>query len=132
MDIENYQKMIVWQKAMDVVVITYSLCRKLPKTELYALQNQMKRAAVSIPSNIAEGQARNSDKEFIQFLAIAKGSRAELETQLILCTRLNYLAKSDITEVMSILEEISKMLSALIKNLSSKKKLKLSTKNLAD
>ena len=119
-EVDNYQKMIVWQKAMDVTVMVYSLCRKLPKSEMYALQDQMKRASVSVPSNIAEGQARNSKKEFIQFLSIAKGSKAELETQLLLCIKLGYLIDSDISEAMKSLSEISKMLSALIKNLHSK------------
>ena len=78
----------------------------------------MKRAAVSIPSNIAEGQSRGQ-KEFVQFLKIARGSRAELETQLMICTYLKFLTDTDIESAMSLLEEISKMTSALIKKLSS-------------
>ena len=115
MAVENYQKMIVWQKAMDVTVMVYSLCRKLPNTELYALQNQMKRAAVSIPSNIAEGQSRTSNREFAHYLSMARGSKAELETQLLLCVKLDYLTSTDISKTMKLLEEISKMLAALIK-----------------
>ena len=108
---------------MATTVAVYKLCRKLPKTELYGLQNQMKRAAVSIPSNIAEGQSRPSKKEFAYFLSIAKGSRAELETQLLLCVRLGFLADTDISETIALLEEISKMLTALIKNLVQSSKL---------
>ena len=139
---ENYQKLEVWKKsmelvervyplirklpreetyalAMELVERVYPLIRKLPREETYALADQMRRAAVSIPSNIAEGQSRGT-REFIQFLKVAKGSRAELETQLLLCARLQYLTNSDIASVLSDLEEISKMLSSLIKYLSSK------------
>jgi len=81
---KNYRDLIVWQKAMDVATEIYKICKKLPKEELFALSDQMRRAAVSIPSNIAEEQARISKNEFIRLLSIAQGSRAELETQLLL------------------------------------------------
>ena len=110
--------MVVWRKSMDVAVMIYALCQKLPKSELYTLQSQMKRAAVSIPSNIAEGQSRLSDKEFARFLSIAKGSRSELETHLQLCVRLGYLTEEDILEVSMIMTEISKMLATLIGKLT--------------
>lgn len=117
MGVKSYQELIVWQKSMAVAKMIYSLVKKLPKEELFALSDQMRRAAVSIPSNIAEGQARNSTKEFLQFLAIARGSKAELETQLLLCVQVNYLAPSDISEVMVQLQEVGKMLHALTKTL---------------
>ena len=104
---------------MDLVERVYPLIRQLPREETYALADQMRRAAVSIPSNIAEGQSRGT-REFIRFLKVAKGSRAELETQLLLCVRLHYLTNSDTESVLSGLEEISKMLAGLIKHLSSK------------
>ena len=116
---ENYQKLEVWKKSMELVAQVYPLIKRLPREETYALADQMRRAAVSIPSNIAEGQSRGT-REFIQFLRVAKGSRAELETQLLLCVRLQYLTNSDIASVLSNLEEISKMLSSLIKYQSSK------------
>ena len=116
---ENYQKLEVWKKSMELVAQVYPLIKRLPREETYALADQMRRAAVSIPSNIAEGQSRGR-REFIQFLRVAKGSRAELETQLLLCVRLQYLTNSDIASVLSNLEEISKMLSSLIKYQSSK------------
>ena len=84
MESKGYKQLIVWQKAMDLTVQIYRLVKLLPKEELYALSDQMRRAAVSIPSNIAEGQSRYSNKEFIQFLNIAKGSNAELFTQLLI------------------------------------------------
>ena len=116
---ENYQTLDVWKKYMDLVEEIYRLLKKLPKEETYALADQMRRAAVSIPSNIAEGQSRGA-KEFIQFLKVARGSRAELETQLLICERLNYLTRADIESSLNLLEEISKMLSALIKHLGAK------------
>ena len=119
MVVKSYQDLIVWQKAMNVATMIYSLVKKLPKEELFALSDQMRRAAVSIPSNIAEGQARNSTREFLQFLAIARGSKAELETQLLLCVQVNYLAPTDISEVMEQLQEVGKMLHALTKTLTT-------------
>ena len=81
---KSYRELIVWQKSMELAEKVYLLVKALPKEETYALSDQMRRAAVSIPSNIAEGHARQSQKEFLQFLCIARGSRAELETQLLL------------------------------------------------
>ena len=111
----SYKDLIVWQKSNDLVLEIYTITRQLPKHELYGLCSQAQRAVVSIPSNIAEGHARNHTKEFIQFLGIAFGSTAELETQLLLMEKLypdlNYkVAKS-------LLVEIQKMLMALIKKL---------------
>jgi len=118
----NYQDLIVWQKAMDMTVEIYKLVKKLPKDEIYSLSDQMRRAAVSIPSNIAEGQERNSSKEFTRYLLIAQGSRAELETQLIICQRIGYFTDSDITDVMTLLKEIGRMLNALKKKLANGRK----------
>ena len=118
MDTKSYRDLLVWQKAMLAAKMVYLLVKQLPQEELFALSNQMRRAAISIPSNIAEGQARNSTKEFLQFLSIAKGSKAELETQLILCVEINYLSYNDVYPILALLEEIGKMLNALIKKLS--------------
>ena len=118
MKTSDFKKLIVWQKAMDIVVATYTLTQKLPTSEIYGLSNQMRRAAVSVPSNIAEGQSRNSDKEFAQFLTIARGSLSELETQLHICARVNFLSDSDIAEVLTNIKEVGKMLRTLITKLS--------------
>ena len=118
MAIKNYKDFIVWQKAMQAVKQLYLLVKKLPKEEMFALSDQMRRCAVSIPSNIAEGQQRNSDAEFVRFLTYAQGSRAELETQLLICVSIGYLTDEDITEIMVLLEEINKMLASLIRTLS--------------
>jgi len=120
MGIQNYQDLIVWQKSMDLAAQIYQVTKKLPKEEMYSLTNQMRRAAVSISSNIAEGQARHSTKEFLHFLRIAQGSKAELETQLLLCQKINYLSDSDTSEAFNLLQEIGKMLTVLAKVVVSK------------
>lgn len=120
MQIYSYRDLVVWQNAMQIVEETYILIRKLPKEEKYALSDQMRRAAVSIPSNIAEGQARRTTKDFIKFLSIARGSIAELETQYLICVRLGYLNDSQIISVMNMLAENGRMINALINKLSTK------------
>lgn len=117
--VKNYQELVVWQKSMTAVKMLYSLVKKLPKEELFALSDQMRRCAVSIPSNIAEGQQRKSIGEFSRFINIAQGSRAELETQLLICVSIGYLSEDDIAELMNLLSEINKMLSSLTKALPS-------------
>ena len=113
----NYKELKVWQKAMDLTIEVYKLVKLLPKEETYALSDQMRRAVVSIPSNIAEGQGRNSDKEFIQFLSIARGSLWELETQIEICLRIGYIDQSLATNIYNLIAEISKMLNALSNSL---------------
>lgn len=116
----TYRDLIVWQKSMDMVEELYKLVRTLPREETYALSDQMRRAAVSIPSNIAEGYARNSKKEYVQFLSVAKGSCAELETQLELAIRLNYFSKENAKSCASVLLEIEKMLTSMQNKLREK------------
>ena len=94
-EIKNHKDLEVWKKSMDLVSNIYKITESFPNKELYGLTNQIRRAAVSIPSNIAEGAARNSKKEFIQFLYIALGSLSELETQIIIANRLEYLNNLD-------------------------------------
>jgi four helix bundle protein len=120
--VNSFQDLIVWQKAMALATDIYRVTRLLPKEELFGLTSQLRRAAVSIPSNIAEGQARNSPKEFLNFISIAKGSAAELTTQLDLCTRLGYLADAQHAPVATLAAEVARMLNAL----SAKIKAKLS------
>lgn len=104
---------------MELVTEVYLLAKKLPKEERFALSDQIRRSAISIPSNIAEGQGRNSTKEFIQFLAIAKGSKAELETQLLLCVKIKYLTHLEIETAINLIQEVGKMLNALQKSLKT-------------
>ena len=113
MEVKSYEDLIVWQKSMDVVELVYRATKSFPKEELYGLTNQIRRAAVSIPSNIAEGHARNSTAEFRHFLSIAQGSKAEVETQIQIAQRLDYLSSPQVQEILSLLKEISKMLAAL-------------------
>ena len=116
----DYRQLKVWQKAMDLTVEIYNLVKRLPREETYALSDQMRRAVVSIPSNIAEGQGRNSDKEFINFLSIARGSVWELETQIEICERLHYIDSELASKVYSLTTEVSKMLNSLSNSLKSK------------
>jgi four helix bundle protein len=121
MAITHYKDLIVWQKSMRVVEGVYAIVDQLPKTEIYILSQQALRASISIPSNISEGYARNHILEFIHFLGIALGSSAELETQLIIIKKRYPRVQFGDTE--SILCEVQKMLSVLIKKLKSKSKL---------
>lgn len=120
MKVKSYQELQVWQRAMEVAKLTYLLVKKLPREELFSLSDQMRRSAVSIPSNIAEGQARNSEKEFIHFLNIANGSKAELQTQILICVQVGYLVDTDISELMLKLDEVGRMIYALIRTLTTK------------
>ncbi len=115
---KNYKDLIVWQKSMDLVEGVYKLTGNLPREETYALKSQIQRAVVSVPSNIAEGQARGSQKiEFQRFLFMALGSLAEVDTQLELAIRLNYVTREGVADVSSQMNEIRKMLFGLIKTL---------------
>ena len=101
---------------MDLTVEIYRIVKKLPKDEIFGLSIQMRKAAVSIPSNIAEGNGRQTPGEFQQFLRIARGSAAELETQLLICVKVKYFTHEEIKQAMELLTEISKMLFNLMKN----------------
>ena len=114
----SYKELNVWQKAMELVVEVYSLIKLLPKEETYALADQMRRAAVSIPSNIAEGKNRSSNKEYYRFLSIARGSAAELETQLMLCNRLYYISEDKTADAVKHCEEVGRMLHGLMSKLN--------------
>ena len=116
--IQSHKDLIVWQKAVDLVVEVYKLTQIFPKEELYGLSQQMRRASVTIPSNIAEGYQRNHTKEYIQFLFIAKSSGSELETQLFIAQRLNFGNPDQQLKVENLLTEVLKMLSKLISKLT--------------
>ncbi|MBQ8960611.1 MAG: four helix bundle protein [Ruminococcus sp.] len=114
----SYRDLIVWQKSIDLVELIYVLTDALPDSEKYSLSNQMRRAAVSIPSNIAEGQGRSTSKEFSRFLSVARGSKHELETQLIICKRLGLLSERNIAPAMGLCGEIGRMLNSLMVKIS--------------
>lgn len=115
-----HHKLDVWKKSIDFVTKIYKLTSSFPGEEKFGLISQLKRASVSIPSNIAEGAARESKKEFCNFLSIAQGSSSEVETQLIISNKLGYLDNKNLNEVLEELTDISRMLTGLRKSLKFK------------
>ncbi len=113
--LSDYKDLNVWRESMDLVESIYRLIKFLPKKEIYALSSQLRRAVISIPSNIAEGQNRNTQKEFVQFLYVSLGSASEVETQLLIAKRLNYLQNIE-TELNQI-GKIRRMINALINSI---------------
>jgi four helix bundle protein len=111
---QHFKDLVVWQKAMDLVVLVYQLSDGFPRRELYSLTDQIRRAAVSVPSNIAEGQAHFNKGEFVHFLRHSPGSLAELETQLLLAHRLEYLSAMQAQDVLARVHEVGRILSGLI------------------
>ena len=112
---KTHKDLDVWRKSVSLVTSIYEVTKTFPNDEIYGLTNQTRRSSVSIPSNIAEGSARQGDKEFAHFLYISLGSLSELETQLIIASSLNYLSLKDYDSVITSLEEIRRMLLGLIK-----------------
>ena len=117
MSVPDYRGLIVWQKSIQLAKEIYNLTKKFPKEELFGLTNQLRRAAVSIFSNIAEGNGRLSRKEYLHFLSIARGSKSEVEAQLLFCVELGYLQESEIKLAMELCTEVSKLLNKLISKL---------------
>lgn len=114
---KSYEDLVVWQRGIELVPKIYQLLKGFPKHETYGLADQIRRAAVSIPANIAEGQARRSRKEFLQYLSIARGSLAELHTLLIVAQRLTYLTPPQLQEIAQELALIGKPLAGLMSHL---------------
>ena len=115
----SYRDLIVWKKSVDLVGMIYVATRAFPKEEIYGLTSQIRRAGVSIPANISEGQGRNSQGEFRQFLGIAQGSLAELETLLIISGNLQYLTPSGTDELLKKCAEIGRLLAGLKNSIGS-------------
>jgi four helix bundle protein len=116
MKIESYKELEAYKKAYKLTLLVYGLTRKFPKEELFGLTSQIRRAALSVPSNIAEGYMRGSN-EYIQFLKIALGSSAELDTQLSLCVDIGYCGQNDVCEIQSLNIEVTKLLKTYIKKM---------------
>jgi len=114
---QNYKDLVVWQKGIELAKIVYRLSAKFPDEEKFGLVSQMRRAAISIPSNIAEGQARHTTGEFIQFISHAEGSVAELSTQLILATELQLSSSDGAAPALKLTEELRRMLNGLRRKL---------------
>lgn len=117
MTVKHYQELIAWQKAMDLVEEVYKVSRNSPREETYGITSQIRRAAVSIPSNIAEGQGRRTTADFLRHLSIAYGSLLELETQLMIAVRLNYLAPEKCKEILKVAGEVGRILNGLMSSL---------------
>ena len=115
---KSHKNLVVWQKSMKLVTRLYEVTRTFPKEELFGITSQMRRAAVSIPSNIAEGYGRVYRKETLRFLSNALGSASELETQLEICFRLGLASDADLYELINLTNEILRMLAALIKTVN--------------
>lgn len=115
--ISDYKDLVVWQKAMTLAEMVYKLTESFPKEEIYGLTSQMRRAAISIPSNIAEGNSRSYSKEYSHFLSIANGSKSELETQLLLSVNIGYTTENQIEPLLNLLKEIAKMLTSIMKKI---------------
>jgi len=118
----THKDLLVWQKAVDLVIEVYNVTKSFPKDEIYGLISQIRRAAVSIPANIAEGAARQTKKEFQQFIHIAMGSLAELETHFIIAIRLTYCDNKQADAVLIKLDEIRRMLSGLLHHCKESRK----------
>lgn len=118
---QSFRDLLVWQRAMQLTVAVYQLTQGFPREEQYGLTSQIRRAAISIPSNIAEGQGRLSAGEFRQFLAIARGSTCELQTQLELARALNFGAPARIDKAEALSHEVRKMLFGMLDSLGARK-----------
>jgi four helix bundle protein len=112
-------KLIVWERAVELCAAVYVLTRKFPREEIYGLTNQLRRASVSIPSNIAEGYGRGSREQYKYFLSVAQGSYLELQTQLLIASRLGFSDPSEIDKVASLASEVGKMLGAILRKLQA-------------
>jgi four helix bundle protein len=116
---KHYKELLVWQKGMSLAKTVYGLTAKFPTDERFGLVSQMRRAAISVPSNIAEGQARHGTREFLQFLSHASGSLAELETQLLLSVDMKYCSESDSESAVGLIYELQKKIASLRRTLDS-------------
>ncbi len=115
---KSFRELVVWQRAVELSVLVYEVTKDFPKTEIYGLTSQMRRSAVSIPSDIAEGSARGSRRDFRQFVCVARGSNYELKTQLLIATRLQFGDSALLQKAEALSQEIGRMLSSLSDYLS--------------
>jgi four helix bundle protein len=113
MKVQHYRQLVAWQKAMDFAESIYRITKKFPRDEIYGITSQLRRAAVSIPSNIAEGQGRWSSKEFVHFLGNANGSLQESETQVLLAHRLAYIDEEDLEKLLLQTTEVGRIIHGL-------------------
>lgn len=117
MSVKNYRELLAWTKAMELVTEVYRVSRAFPREEAYGLTSQIRRSAVSVPSNIAEGQGRGNASEFVRYLHIAHGSLRELETQILIAERLEYIGIADRDALMDLAAETGRLINGLVKSL---------------
>ncbi|MEJ2069149.1 MAG: four helix bundle protein [Syntrophobacterales bacterium] len=120
--VRTFRELVVWQKALDLVKEIYRVTQEFPKEEIFGLTSQLRRAAVSVPSNIAEGQGRLTEKEFRQFLGNARGSLAEVETQIIIANDLDFINDQDFKNLSAMITEVGRVLNGLISSVISEKR----------
>ena len=120
MDIKNYRDLRVWQSGMELVVMAYEISDKFPSKEMYGLTSQIRRAAVSVPSNIAEGHTRESTKEYLHHLSIAQASLTEVETQMVIAFRLKYCTQDKLDKILTHSTSLGKQLYSLRNALQSR------------
>ncbi len=120
MAVQHYRQFLVWQKAMNLAVLAYEITQRFPRSELFGLTSQIRRAAASVPANIAEGHSRAHTKEFLNHLSMARGSLSELETHLTLCQRIGRFSEVDLDDYLALCEEVGRMLMGLRKSLESR------------
>ena len=116
--VQSYKDLLVWRRAMELVHEVYVVTRQFPSTEIFGLCAQLRRSAVSIPSNVAEGNGRHARRDYIRLLLIARGSSQEVETQLLIAERLQYLNSDDAQRLTALNAEVGRMLSGLVRSLS--------------
>ncbi len=121
-NVKTYRDLRIWKESLDLVESIYRITSELPGTEKFGLTNQLRRAAVSIPANIAEGHGRGSRQDFARFLFIARGSLAELETELVILQRLKFVQRSDLLPIWNQCQDIGKMMTGLIRSLRASPK----------
>ena len=117
--IGDYKELIVWKRSMELAKTAYALTKQLPREENYALADQIRRSAVSVPSNIAEGYGRTSTRDYARFLSMARGSAYELETQLLLCVSFGYIQTKDISQPIELIKDVSKILTVILSKLGN-------------
>jgi four helix bundle protein len=122
MQVKTYQQLVAWQRAIALVTDIYRVSSTFPREEIYGLTSQLRRAAVSVPSNIAEGQGRATTGEFVQFLCHARGSLYELETQILICNNLGYVTVEQQQYLMNSVAEVGRVLNGLITSLQKQRR----------
>ncbi len=120
MDSQGYRQLVVWQRAMELVEAVYALTDALPEVERFGLVSQLQRCSVSVPSNIAEGYARTHTKDYLRHLSYARGSLAEVETQIIICVRVNRITREQAMPAWNLAQEVGKLLTRFIQSISAK------------